>query len=133
AVSTLMNERANLGCALAARIDVAFRKLVALATSTAWNGSPAAEDPLIRDRIASLYADVQALRFTNYRAFSSFLRTGVPGPEGSVAKLFWSETNQRLTKAALDIERAFASLGAGSDRSILDGYWQHEQLRSRGN
>jgi alkylation response protein AidB-like acyl-CoA dehydrogenase len=133
AITTLMNERANLGFALTARIDVAFRKLVALAKATPRNGSRAADDPLVRDRIAALYADVQALRFTNYRAFSSFLRTGVPGPEGSVAKLFWSETNQRLTRTALEIEGAFATLGRGSERAVADGYWQNAQLRSRGN
>ena len=80
-----------------------------------------------------MYADLQALRFTNYRAFTTFLKTGLPGPEGSVAKLFWSEANQRLTKTALEIEGTFALLGAGSDRAVAGGYWQHAQLRSRGN
>ncbi len=133
AITTLMNERANLGFALTMRLDVAFRKLIALAKSTARNGSRAADDPLVRDRIASLYADLQALRFTNYRAFTTFLKTGLPGPEGSVAKLFWSEANQRLTKTALEIEGTFALLGTGSDRAVAGGYWQHAQLRSRGN
>ncbi|TMA48091.1 MAG: acyl-CoA dehydrogenase, partial [Deltaproteobacteria bacterium] len=55
------------------------------------------------------------------------------GPEGSVAKLFWSETNQRLTKTALDVEGTFALLDGGSDRAVADGYWQHAELRSRGN
>jgi len=133
AITTLMNERANLGFALTSRLDVAFRKLVTLAKATGTNGTRAADDPLVRDRLASLWTDVQALRFTNYRAFSSFLRTGVPGPEGSVAKLFWSETNQRLTKTALQIEGAFAMLGTGSDRAVEGGRWQNLQLRSRGN
>jgi alkylation response protein AidB-like acyl-CoA dehydrogenase len=133
AITTLMNERANLGIALTARLDVAFRKLVALAKATARNGSRAADDPLVRDRLADLYGDVQALRFTNYRAFSTFLKTGRPGPEGSVAKLFWSEANQRLTKVALEIEGTFAMLGAGSERAVEAGRWQYLQLRSRGN
>ena len=47
---------------------------------------------------------------------------GIPGPEGSGSKLHWSEANQRLTKLAMEI------LG-GED----DGYWRHQQLRSRGN
>jgi alkylation response protein AidB-like acyl-CoA dehydrogenase len=133
AITTLMNERANLGFALTSRLDVSFRKLVALAKSMPHNGLVAADDPLVRGRLASLWSDVQALRFTNYRAFSAFLKTGMPGPEGSVAKLFWSETNQRLTKVAVDIEGTFALLGAGSDRAVEDGRWQYLQLRSRGN
>jgi len=133
AITTLMNERANVGFALLARLDVVFRRLLALAKSTSRDGSRAADDPLIRDRIAELWTDLQGFRFTIYRAFSAMLRTGVPGPEGSVAKLFWSETNQRLTKTALEIEGAFALLGGGSDRAVEDGKWQQLQLRSRGN
>jgi alkylation response protein AidB-like acyl-CoA dehydrogenase len=133
AITTLMNERANVGFALLARTEVNFRRLVSLAKNTARNGSRAADDPLVRDRIADLWADVQAFRFTVYRAFSAFLKTGVPGPEGSVAKLFWSEMAQRLTKTALEIEGAFAMLGPGSDRAVEDGRWQKLQLRSRGN
>jgi len=52
---------------------------------------------------------------------------GIPGPEGSVAKLQWSEANQRLTKLALEILGPDAQLVDG------DGYWQYQQLRSRGN
>jgi len=133
AITTLMNERANLGFALTSRLDVAFRKLLALVKSTSRNGGVAADDPLVRDRLASMWTDLQALRFTNYRAFSTFLKTGMPGPEGSVAKLFWSESNQSLTRFALEIEGTFALLAGGSDRSVLDGYWQYAQLRSRGN
>jgi alkylation response protein AidB-like acyl-CoA dehydrogenase len=133
AITTLMNERANVGFALLARLDVALRRLVALAKETGRNGSRAADDPLVRDRIADLWTDLQALRFTVYRAFSAFLKRGAPGPEGSVAKLSWSETNQRLTKLALEIEGAFAVLGPGSDRTVDGGRWQRAQLRSRGN
>ena len=68
------------------------------------------------------FTELQALRYTNYRSLSTLVKTGIPGPEGSVAKLHWSEQNQRLTKLALEI------LG-GED----DGYWRHQQLRSRGN
>jgi len=152
AITTLMNERANIGFMLASRMEVAYRRLVELARATPARGIPRAgaagavgaaggagvagtmaEDPFVRDRLARLWADVRALRYTIYRSFSAFLKTGMPGPEGSIAKLFWSDLNQRLTKAALDIEGAFAVLGAGSEHSVLDGRWQTLQLRSRGN
>jgi alkylation response protein AidB-like acyl-CoA dehydrogenase len=133
AITTLMNERANVGFALLARLEASTRRLMDLATSISRNGTRAADDPLIRDRLAGLWTDLQAFRFTIYRSFSAFLRTGVPGPEGSVAKLFWSEANQRLTALALDIQGAHALLGEGSDRAVDDGRWQRLQLRSRGN
>ena len=45
--------------------------------------------------------------------------------------LVWSENNQRLTKLALEVLGSHAQLmnGGGSG----DGYWQYQQLRSRGN
>jgi alkylation response protein AidB-like acyl-CoA dehydrogenase len=127
-----MNERASLGVALTVRLEVALRHLVELAKTTKRNGGTAADDPLLRDRIAALWTQLQALRFTNYRAYSSFLATGMPGPEGSIAKLVWSETNQALTSLALEIEGPYAVL-SGGEHSVLDGRWQHLQLRSRGN
>jgi alkylation response protein AidB-like acyl-CoA dehydrogenase len=132
AITTLMNERASLGIALTVRLEVALRRLIDLAKSTKRNGSTAADDPLVRDRIAQLWAEFQALRFTNYRAFSSFLASGMPGPEGSTAKLVWSEANQRLTKLALEIEGPYALL-SGGEHAVQDGLWQRLQLRSRGN
>jgi alkylation response protein AidB-like acyl-CoA dehydrogenase len=134
AITTLMNERANIGFMLSSRMDLAFRRLADLAAGTARpGGGTMADDPLVRDRLARIWAEVQALRFTIYRSFSAFLKTGMPGPEGSIAKLVWSDLNQRLTKTALDIEGAFAALGAGSDRAVAAGRWQTLQLRSRGN
>jgi alkylation response protein AidB-like acyl-CoA dehydrogenase len=131
AITTLMNERANLGFALTARLDVATRKLIALVRSTPRNGGVAADDPLVRDRVARLWIDLQGLRYTNYRSLSKLMKTGVPGPEGSLAKLHWSESNQRLTKLALSLLGPAAQLDG--DGSVWDGYWQYQQLRSRGN
>jgi alkylation response protein AidB-like acyl-CoA dehydrogenase len=132
AITTLMNERASLGVALTVRMEVALRRLMELAKSTKRNGATAADDPVIRDRIGELWSELQALRFTNYRSFSKFLQTGMPGPEGSTAKLVWSEGNQRLTKLALEIEGPYAMV-SGGEHAVEDGYWQRQQLRSRGN
>jgi alkylation response protein AidB-like acyl-CoA dehydrogenase len=126
AMTTLLHERGTLGFALTARLEVATRKLVALAKEVG-----AADDPVIRDAIARQWIDLQALKFTNYRALTTLVKTGVPGPEGSVAKLHWSESNQRLTKLALQILGGRAQLDDGDGHG--NGYWQYQQLRSRGN
>ena len=132
AITTLMNERAVLGIVLTVRLEIGIRRLIELARSTKRNGHRAADDPLVRDRVAKLWSDYQALRFTNYRAYSSFLATGVPGPEGSAAKLLWSETNQQITKLAIEIEGPSAML-SGGEHAAEEGLWQRLQLRSRGN
>jgi alkylation response protein AidB-like acyl-CoA dehydrogenase len=116
AMTTLLHERGTLGFALSGVLDAQVRKLVALAKRK--NG----HDPLIRDRVAQEWIELQALKLTNYRSLTTLMQTGMPGPEGSGAKLHWSEQNQRLTKLAMEILD-------GED----DGYWRHQQLRSRGN
>jgi alkylation response protein AidB-like acyl-CoA dehydrogenase len=131
AMTTLMHERGTLGFSLTARLEVLFNKLIVLAAQTPREGGRACDDPSIRDRIAQLYAELQALRFTNYRALTALVKTGIPGPEGSIAKLHWSETNQRLSKLALEILGPRAQLD--SDDGAWGGFWQYQQLRSRGN
>jgi alkylation response protein AidB-like acyl-CoA dehydrogenase len=116
AITTLLHERGTLGFALTGRLEIQVQKLIALAKLHA------ADDPIIRDRVAQEWIELQALKLTNYRALTTLTQTGIPGPEASGSKLHWSEQNQRLTKLALEILE-------GED----DPYWRREQLRSRGN
>jgi alkylation response protein AidB-like acyl-CoA dehydrogenase len=124
AMTTLLHERGTLGFALTAALEVSVRKLVELARDRG-------ATPVQRDAIAREWIELQALRFTAYRSLSALMRTGVPGPEGSILKLQWSEANQRLTKLALELLGPDAQLLAGN--APYGGYWQHHQLRSRGN
>ncbi len=116
AMTTLLHERGTLGFALTGTLDAQVNKLIALTKERA------ADDPIIRDRVAQEWIELQALKLTNYRSLTTLIKTGIPGPEGSGSKLHWSEQNQRLTKLAMEI------LG-GED----DGYWGYQQQRSRGN
>ena len=116
AMTTLLHERGTLGFALSGVLESQVKKLTDLAKSR--NG----HDAIVRDRIAQEWIVQQALKMTNYRALTTLMQTGIPGPEGSAVKLAWSEANQRLTKLAMEILE-------GED----DGYWRHQQLRSRGN
>jgi alkylation response protein AidB-like acyl-CoA dehydrogenase len=125
AMTTLLHERGTLGFALSATLDVAVRRLIALAKERN------VTDPILCDRIAREWIELQALKYTNYRSLTTLQKTGIPGPEGSASKLVWSESNQRLTKLALEILGSHAQLTDGG--GYADGYWQYQQLRSRGN
>ena len=131
AMTTLLHERGTLGFALTAALERQLNNLIRMAKTRTPDGRVPADDPVIRDAIAREWIDLQALRFTNYRSLTALSKTGVPGPEGSVAKLHWSETNQRLTKLALSLEGLAAQLDG--EGGIWDGFWQYQQLRSRGN
>jgi alkylation response protein AidB-like acyl-CoA dehydrogenase len=120
AMTTLMHERAALGFALSGAFEVAVGRLLELARDREL-------DDRLRDRIAETWIELQALKWTNYRALTRLMETGAPGPEASVPKLHWSEANQRLGKLALEL------LGPEAQVMDGDGYWQWLQLRSRGN
>jgi alkylation response protein AidB-like acyl-CoA dehydrogenase len=124
AMTTLLHERGTLGFALTAGLESQIRKLTALARET---GATEVQ----RDAIAREWIGLQAVRYTNYRSLTTLMKTGIPGPEGSGSKLWWSEANQRVTKLALELLGPEAQLSNGDSRS--QGYWQHQQLRSRGN
>jgi alkylation response protein AidB-like acyl-CoA dehydrogenase len=126
AMTTLLHERGTLGFALTAQLEQILQRVVVTAKET---GN--ADDVLIRDRVARHWIELQALRYTNYRTITSLMKTGVPGPEGSIAKLHWSESNQRLTKLALELLGPASQLDDGG--GWWNGYWQYWQLRSRGN
>jgi alkylation response protein AidB-like acyl-CoA dehydrogenase len=118
AMTTLLHERATLGFALTATLDALVGRLL----EEARDREPSAG---LREAIAREWIELQALRYTNYRALGTYERTGVPGPEGSAVKLRWSEANQRLTKLARELR--------GPQGILDDGWWNHQQLRSRGN
>jgi alkylation response protein AidB-like acyl-CoA dehydrogenase len=124
AMTTLLHERGTLGFALSATLAVAVGKLVALAKDRN------VTDPVLLGRIAHEWVELQALKYTNYRSLTTLTKTGIPGPEGSASKLVWSEANQRLTKLALEI---LGDRLDDPDSDSPDGYWQYQQLRSRGN
>jgi len=119
AMTTLLHERGTLGFALTAALEVGVGKLLDVARERG-NGNAA-----LRERVATEWIELQALRFTNYRSLGTLQRTGIPGPEGSAIKLRWSEQNQRLTKLGREL--------LGAEGNLDDGWWHHQQLRSRGN
>jgi alkylation response protein AidB-like acyl-CoA dehydrogenase len=119
AMTTLLHERGTLGFALTATFDAGVGRLLQTAREKL------NDDDALRERIAAEWIELQALRYTNYRALGTYQRTGIPGPEGSGVKLRWSEANQRMTRLARDV-LGFAGV-------VDDGWWHHQQLRSRGN
>jgi alkylation response protein AidB-like acyl-CoA dehydrogenase len=118
AMTTLLHERATLGFALTATLDSTVGRLLDEARERELGAR-------LREALAREWIELQALRYTNYRALGTYERTGLPGPEGSAVKLRWSEANQRLTKLAREL--------LGPEGILDDGWWNHQQLRSRGN
>lgn len=70
-------------------------------------------DPLVRQRLAAHYAEVEIMRYSGYRTLTSVLAGKPPGPESSISKLYWSEYHQRVLKTMMDIR--------GLDGEVIEG------------
>jgi alkylation response protein AidB-like acyl-CoA dehydrogenase len=120
ALTTLMNERAGLAFFLQVRLR---QQLDRLLDAAAANG--ALGDARTADRLADLHVRTELLRLMAWKGLTTIERYGQPGPEGSLTKWLWSETNQLLVQTAVDVVGGEA-LHAGTP-------WSFELLRARGN
>src|SRR5438270_569401 len=98
AMTPLLHERGTLGLALATRAQITASELAEHARKLGRSS-----DPLVRQRIAQYTIEARALQLNGYRAVTAMKRNGIPGPEGSILKLMWSEMNQRMGDTAGDI------------------------------
>ncbi len=120
ALTTLMNERAGLGFFLQVRLRQLLDRVIAEAARAGL-----LEDPVVADRLGELHLRTEIVRLTAYRGLTAIEKYGQPGPEGSLTKWMWSDTNQRLTQLAVDL------LGPRALRA--EDPWAYELLRARGN
>jgi alkylation response protein AidB-like acyl-CoA dehydrogenase len=120
AMTTLMNERAGLAFFLQVRLRQVLDEVFAHAAQRGL-----LEDPVVADRLGELHLRTEILRLTAYRGLTAIERYGQPGPEGSLTKWLWSETNQQLTQLAADL--------LGPDALAAGERWSYELLRARGN
>jgi len=125
AITTLMHERATLAFGLQVQVKIALAELIAKAKGTRSGTETANADDVIRQRLAQLYIESEVLRLNAYRGLTAIMKTGVPGPEGSLGKWHWSEVNQSLTELAMDI--------AGPRAQLAEDEWTYRFLRARAN
>jgi alkylation response protein AidB-like acyl-CoA dehydrogenase len=120
ALTTLMNERAGLGFALQVRLRQQLDDLLAVAAERGL-----LDDPLLADKLADLHVRCESIRLLAWKGLTDTERYGQPGPEGSLVKWLWSDTNQRLMQLAADV--------VGPEALTAGTAWSYELLRARGN
>jgi hypothetical protein len=58
------------------------------------------------------------MRLNQMRASSPMRATGIPGPEGSIQKIFWTELNQCVQQIAQEIARQVIDSAANLAKSL---------------
>jgi alkylation response protein AidB-like acyl-CoA dehydrogenase len=115
AMTTLAYERgtvAKLHLGTRAKIQ----RLIALARECGVD-----DDPVLRQHLARVFMEGELLKLISDRAISAEVHGRAMGPEGSIAKLLWSEAEQHITEVASEV--------LGPD--AMEGSWARDRLYSR--
>ena len=120
AMTTLMNERAGLGFALQINLRHLLDELIAIAAEKGL-----LDDAYYADQLAELHLRCESTRLLAWRGLTNTEKYGQPGPEGSLVKWLWSDTNQLATQLAVDI--------IGPECLTMGNSWSYGLMRARGN
>jgi alkylation response protein AidB-like acyl-CoA dehydrogenase len=120
AITTLMNERAGLGASAAQGMRTELADL-----TDRINEAGLGDDPSIREHVAKLQIGIEALRLGALRTLTATMKTGIPGPEGSISKWEWADLHQDMTNFATEV--------LGADGLNWGNHWTHLYLRSQAN
>jgi len=110
ALTTLMNERVAIGGGVTDRGTGPVGEAVRL-WKERWADDRSPHAFVLRDRLLQRWVAHEVARLTNLRAAHK-LHTGIPGPEGSVAKLVYAEERKRATELCVDLMGADGMLYA---------------------
>jgi len=92
-----------------------------------------ARDPLVRQRLARSWIDVEIFRLHNARTLGRLERGEEIGAESSLVKLFWAGVSQRLAETATDVLGPGALLLPDDDAAVDGGRWARALLSTRAN
>jgi alkylation response protein AidB-like acyl-CoA dehydrogenase len=77
--------------------------LLRLAREGVDGAAPRARDPVVRQKLAQHFVEVEITRLNNWRTLTRILQKKPLGPESSFIKLFWSEMSQRMHDTLMDV------------------------------
>jgi alkylation response protein AidB-like acyl-CoA dehydrogenase len=126
--TTLMHERHSAG---GRSHTLQIARLLQLARTVPHDGRPAWENPWIRQRLAQLAIDAEALKLTRLRSLTRQLRGEAPGPEGSVLKLFGSELGVRIGEVAGELLGIHALINEPSETVPDAPRWFNRTVAAR--
>lgn len=80
-------------------------------------------DPVIQDRLAGAWTEIELARLLSLRALSRIIKGERPWPEVQFAKLEWSRLAQSVAELAVDLLGPAGVLARGGPDSVDRGKW----------
>ncbi len=130
AMTTLTYERGISTLATQVRMKQHLDAMMAYARTTRSNGHALSQDPVMRQKLSEAYIRVEVMLLNVYRSITTQLRGQPPGPEASLAKLYWSELDKWMQEMGMTLQGPYSQLMRESKYAVA-GDWQYNFLRSR--
>jgi alkylation response protein AidB-like acyl-CoA dehydrogenase len=92
---------------------LSLRRLNEVARHLKVNDHSAWEDPLVRQKLGRAAVEIEVMRYSGLRVLSRMEKGGRPGPESSIAKLYYSEFSKRYHEWAMEILGPYGGIGEG--------------------
>ncbi len=122
--SALATERGLVGGGIITKVAHAFTLLCDCVKAATADGQPLRENPLVRDCIASLAADIEVGRQLMVHCAAN--EDGVTPPaDAAISKVYSGELMERLGECSFDILGVIATLSEGAPGAIAKGKLEH--------
>ena len=140
AQTTLGYERGGRSLARVTTYAAQYSSLVNAARRLRRHGRPLSDDPIVRQKLGRIWAELEVERYSALRVLTQLERGEHPGAGGSVTKLSYSEFEKRFMELAEEILGPYGQLtdGAPSEYQLqIDtavgerGTWAYAYLWSR--
>ncbi|HLW70847.1 MAG TPA: acyl-CoA dehydrogenase family protein [Candidatus Binataceae bacterium] len=129
AITTLMFER-SMGHDRGLLQQI--RELATLAQGIPRNGASAWDDAEVRQRLAKLEAEGEAIKYTGFRQLTRQLKGLPPGAESSMLKLCGTELALKIALFAMELLGPYSQLEPNSAHALDAGKWSQRMLAARG-
>lgn len=121
---------------------MSLRRLVEVCRALKVNGHTAIEDVAVRQKIGRAYVELEVMRYSGLRILSRLEKGQRPGPESSIAKLYYSEYDKRYHHWVMEILGPYGNLIEGTPAAYAEesatgssgrhGVWGVDFLQSFG-
>ena len=128
--ATLAHERNMLGSTT--RTQQMFNGLLRIAQTHQRYGRPAAQDPVVRQKLAALMIRVEAMKYHSLRQLTDALRGRKPGIGASVNKLVSTELNHDIAALSIELLGNYGPLARTASRVADHGLWPYEFMFTLG-
>lgn len=129
AVMTLAIERVIESCEDIGELDFLMDRLLDCLGDWCDEAGEYVADAGIRQQVATLWSQLQAVRLVQHRCLLALENSPVPPPESEILKLAWSELSQQVARLAMDL---FGPLNNTSPRATtVARFWEFWYMMSR--